>query len=44
MAAHNVVRRIDRAEPEVVAALGDAGVATVHEVEYVDRLPDDGPS
>ncbi len=31
MAAHYVVRRVDRAEPEVIAALGDAGVATVHE-------------
>jgi len=31
MAAHYVVRRVDRAGPEVIAALGDAGVATVHE-------------
>ena len=31
MARHVVVRQIDRAEPEVIAALGEAGVATVHE-------------
>ncbi|MFI5914395.1 4-carboxy-4-hydroxy-2-oxoadipate aldolase/oxaloacetate decarboxylase [Dactylosporangium sp. NPDC051541] len=31
MAAHYVVRSIDRAEPGVIAALRDAGVATVHE-------------
>lgn len=31
MAAHYVVRSVDRAEPELIAALRDAGVATVHE-------------
>jgi 4-hydroxy-4-methyl-2-oxoglutarate aldolase len=31
MRHHVVVREIDRAEPETVAALGKAGVATVHE-------------
>ncbi|GIF63825.1 4-carboxy-4-hydroxy-2-oxoadipate aldolase/oxaloacetate decarboxylase [Asanoa ishikariensis] len=31
MAAHYVVRHVDRADPAVIAALGDAGVATVHE-------------
>jgi 4-hydroxy-4-methyl-2-oxoglutarate aldolase len=31
MAAHYVVRSIDRAEPEIIAALRVAGVATAHE-------------
>jgi len=31
MAAHYVVRSVDRAPPEVIAALRDAGVATAHE-------------
>ncbi|WP_305788253.1 4-carboxy-4-hydroxy-2-oxoadipate aldolase/oxaloacetate decarboxylase [Symbioplanes lichenis] len=31
MASHYVVRHVDRADPAVVAALGEAGVATVHE-------------
>lgn len=31
MASHYVVRSVDRAEPEIIAALRDAGVATVHE-------------
>ncbi|BCJ50566.1 4-carboxy-4-hydroxy-2-oxoadipate aldolase/oxaloacetate decarboxylase [Actinoplanes sp. NBRC 14428] len=31
MAAHYVVRHVDRADPETVAALREAGVATVHE-------------
>jgi 4-hydroxy-4-methyl-2-oxoglutarate aldolase len=31
MAAHYVVRSVDRAEPEVIAALRAAGVATAHE-------------
>jgi len=31
MAAHYVVRSVDRAEPDTIAALKDAGVATVHE-------------
>jgi 4-hydroxy-4-methyl-2-oxoglutarate aldolase len=31
MAAHYVVRNVDRAAPETIAALREAGVATVHE-------------
>ncbi|MEV4539170.1 4-carboxy-4-hydroxy-2-oxoadipate aldolase/oxaloacetate decarboxylase [Asanoa sp. NPDC049518] len=31
MAGYFVVRRVDRADPAVIAALGEAGVATVHE-------------
>ena len=31
MASHYVVRTVDRADPEVVAALREAGVATAHE-------------
>jgi 4-hydroxy-4-methyl-2-oxoglutarate aldolase len=31
MAAHYVVRSVDRADPDVIAALGEAGVATAHE-------------
>jgi 4-hydroxy-4-methyl-2-oxoglutarate aldolase len=31
VASHYVVRSVDRAEPEIIAALRDAGVATVHE-------------
>nr|BFE60193.1 4-carboxy-4-hydroxy-2-oxoadipate aldolase/oxaloacetate decarboxylase [Dactylosporangium thailandense] len=31
MAAHYIVRSVDRAEPDVIAALRAAGVATVHE-------------
>ncbi|WP_306214554.1 4-carboxy-4-hydroxy-2-oxoadipate aldolase/oxaloacetate decarboxylase [Actinoplanes sp. RD1] len=31
MASHYVVRHVDRADPEVIAALREAGVATVHE-------------
>ena len=31
MASHFVVRNVDRAAPEIIAALRDAGVATVHE-------------
>jgi 4-hydroxy-4-methyl-2-oxoglutarate aldolase len=31
VASHYVVRDVDRANPEIIAALGDAGVATVHE-------------
>nr|WP_296072214.1 4-carboxy-4-hydroxy-2-oxoadipate aldolase/oxaloacetate decarboxylase [uncultured Actinoplanes sp.] len=31
MASHYVVRAVDRAEPEVIAALREAGVATTHE-------------
>jgi 4-hydroxy-4-methyl-2-oxoglutarate aldolase len=31
VASHYVVRNVDRAEPEIIAALGEAGVATVHE-------------
>ena len=31
MASHYVVRFVDRADPETIAALGEAGVATAHE-------------
>jgi 4-hydroxy-4-methyl-2-oxoglutarate aldolase len=31
MAAHYVVREVDRADPQTIAALGEAGVATAHE-------------
>jgi hypothetical protein len=31
MASHYVVRCVDRAEPQTIAALRDAGVATAHE-------------
>ncbi|MFD9738732.1 4-carboxy-4-hydroxy-2-oxoadipate aldolase/oxaloacetate decarboxylase [Umezawaea sp. NPDC059074] len=31
MASHYVVRHVDRADPDTIAALRDAGVATVHE-------------
>jgi len=31
MAAHYVVREVDRADPSTIAALGEAGVATAHE-------------
>ena len=31
MASHYVVRSVDRADPETIAALGEAGVATAHE-------------
>jgi 4-hydroxy-4-methyl-2-oxoglutarate aldolase len=31
--AHRIVRNIDRPDPEVVAALGRQGVATVHEAQ-----------
>ncbi|MET7397966.1 4-carboxy-4-hydroxy-2-oxoadipate aldolase/oxaloacetate decarboxylase [Dactylosporangium sp. NPDC005572] len=31
MATHYVVRSVDRAEPEIIAALREAGVATAHE-------------
>src|SRR3954454_13005313 len=31
MGSHYVVRSVDRADPDIVAALREAGVATVHE-------------
>jgi 4-hydroxy-4-methyl-2-oxoglutarate aldolase len=31
MASHYVVRSVDRADPETISALGEAGVATAHE-------------